>query len=185
MTQRCCVNSLFSRMEFLNEPVNIVLLPQIEKAELKPVSPYYLKILRIELLISSVIVLLIAAGCIFFIKVLQEPRWILLIGATWLGLTILQWQIQQRAFRVMAYAVRERDILFRSGWIVHRIRTCPFNRIQHSSISTGPLERRYGLSTLILYTAGTDDSDVRIAGLQSEEAVTLKEWINKKVTDES
>lgn len=85
----------------------------------------------------------------------------------------------------MAYAVREKDILFRSGWIVRKIRTCPFNRIQHSSISSGPLERRYGLSTLILYTAGTDDSDVRIAGLPGTEAVTLKEWINKKVTDES
>ena len=172
-------------MEFLNPPVDIELLPQIEKAELKPVSPYYLKILRIELLISSAIVLLIALGCIIFIKVLQQPLWILLIGTLWLGLAVMQWVIQQRAFRIMAYAVRERDILFRSGWIVRRIRTCPFNRIQHSSISTGPLERRYGLSTLILYTAGTDDSDVRIAGLPASEAQKLKEWINKKVTDES
>jgi|SRR5688572_4106404 len=172
-------------MEFLNPTVNIELLPHIEKAELKPISPSFLKVLRIELLISSTIVLLVAAVCIFFIKVLQQPRWILLIGLTWLLLAVLQWIIQQKSFHVMAYAVRERDILFRSGWIIRKIRTCPFNRIQHSSISSGPLERKYGLATLILYTAGTDDSDVRISGLPAEEAATLKEWINKKVTDES
>jgi membrane protein YdbS with pleckstrin-like domain len=172
-------------MEFLNPPVNIELLPQIEKADLKPISPSYLKVIRIELLISSTILFLIAAVCIYFIKSLQQPRWILLIAGLWFMLAVLQWFIQQRTFHVMAYAVREKDILFRSGWVVRKIRTCPFNRIQHSSISSGPLERRYGLSTLILYTAGTDDSDVRIAGLPASEAVTLKEWINKKVTDES
>ena len=171
-------------MEFLNPPVNIELLPQIEKADFKPISPSFLKVLRIELLISSLIVLLIAVICIYFIKPLQQQRWIVLIGALWVVLAILQWIIQQKSFHAMAYVVREKDIIFRSGWIIRKIRTCPFNRIQHSSISSGPLERKYDLATLILYTAGTDDSDVRIAGLPSAEAATLKEWINKKVTDE-
>ncbi len=172
-------------MEFLNPPVNIELLPQIESTDLKPISPSFLKVLRIELLISSFIVLLIAVICIYFIKPLQKPLWIFLIAGTWILLAVMQWFIQQKSFYVMAYSVREKDILFRSGWIVRKIRTCPFNRIQHSSISSGPLERKYGLATLILYTAGTDDSDVRIAGLPATEAATLKEWINKKVTDES
>ena len=176
---------VFSRMEFLNPPVNIELLPQIESAGLKPISPSFLKVLRIELLISSFIVLLIAGICIYFIKTLQKPLWIYLIAGIWVFLLALQWFIQQKSFHVMAFAVREKDILFRRGWIVRKIRTCPFNRIQHSSISSGPLERKYGLATLILYTAGTDDSDVRIAGLPAAEATTLKEWINKKVTDES
>ena len=176
---------VFSRMEFLNPPVNLELLPRIESEGLKPISPSFLKVLRIELLISSCIILVIAAICIYFIKLLQQPRWVVLIGGIWFLLTAMQWFLQQKTFNMMAYAVRERDILFRSGWIVRKIRTCPFNRIQHSSISSGPLERKYGLATLILYTAGTDDSDVRIAGLSATEAATLKEWVNKKVTDES
>ena len=172
-------------MEFLNPPVSIELLPQIEKADFKPISPLFLKVLRIELLISSMVVLLIAATLIYFIKPLQQSTWILLIGGIWFVLVALQWFIQQKSFHITAYVVREKDILHRSGWIIRKIRTCPFNRIQHSSISSGPIERKYNLATLILYTAGTDDSDVRIAGLPSDEAATLKEWINKKVTDES
>ena len=172
-------------MEFLNPPVNIELLPQIGSTDLKPISPSFLKVLRIELLITSLILLIIAVVCIYFIKNLHQSRWIFVISGIWALLCVLQWFIQQKSFQVMAYAVREKDILFRSGWIVRKIRTCPFNRIQHSSISSGPLERKYGLATLILYTAGTDDSDVRIAGLPAAEAATLKEWINKKVTDES
>jgi membrane protein YdbS with pleckstrin-like domain len=172
-------------MEFLNPPVNIGELPKIEEVELKPVSPSYLAVLRIELLISSIILLLIAVICIYFIRPLQQPRMILLIAVVWVLLVCFQFYVQQRSFSIMAYAIRDKDILFRRGWLVRKFRTCPFNRIQHSSISSGPLERRYGLSTLILYTAGTDDSDVRIAGLLASEALTLKEWINKKVTDES
>ena len=41
----------------------------------------------------------------------------------------------------------------------------PRSRIQHTDVSQGPLERRHGLGTLIVYTAGTQHSEVKLPGL--------------------
>ena len=171
-------------MEFLNDAVRLGQLPQVQQTELKKISSDYLKILRIELLISSLVVLVIIAILILFINPLQKPVWIVVIAVSWFGLSILQYLIQQKSFNATGFAIRERDMVYQSGWLIRKLRTCPFNRVQHSSVSSGPLERKYKLATLILYTAGSDASDLRISGLQESEAVSLKEWINKKVVDE-
>lgn len=171
-------------MHFLNDPVNVDLLPKMEDTELKPINRSYLTVLRIELFITSFIVAVIAAGCLYFISNLHKPVWILGIPSAWLVLMVGQYIVQQRSFAITAYAVRDKDIIYRSGWIFRSVHICPFNRIQHSSVDAGPIERKFKLATLVLYTAGANDSDLRIHGLHLEQALTLKEWINKKVTDE-
>jgi membrane protein YdbS with pleckstrin-like domain len=115
---------------------------------------------------------------------LQRPLWIILISAGWLFLTIAYSLYQARSFAQKAYALRARDIIYRSGWFVQKIRTCPFNRIQHSSVTMGFFERKYGLATLILYTAGTDDADIQVPGLKEADAYAIKEWITQKIIDE-
>ena len=42
----------------------------------------------------------------------------------------------------------------------------PRSRIQHTDVSQGPLERRHGLGTLVVYTAGTQHSEVKLHGLE-------------------
>jgi membrane protein YdbS with pleckstrin-like domain len=41
----------------------------------------------------------------------------------------------------------------------------PRSRVQHTDVSQGPLERRFGLGTLVIYTAGTLHSQVTLPGL--------------------
>ena len=41
----------------------------------------------------------------------------------------------------------------------------PRSRVQHTDVSQGPVERRFGLGTLVIYTAGTDYARVDLAGL--------------------
>jgi membrane protein YdbS with pleckstrin-like domain len=54
-------------------------------------------------------------------------------------------------------------------------RSIPRSRIQHVDIESGPIERALGLSNLILFTAGTGDSDGRIPGLRQATAEALRE----------
>lgn len=79
-----------------------------------------------------------------------------------------------------AYALSEKDVTYRKGWIFYSTTTIPFNRIQHTEVSQGPLERRYNLSTLKIYTAGGSSSDMVIPGLEDEEAKQLRDYISKK-----
>jgi membrane protein YdbS with pleckstrin-like domain len=171
-------------MDFINEPFNIQLLPKAEEVPLVPIEKSYLTVIRIEWAISSVILLTTAIVIIFSIKALQQSVWIVSILGGWVLLTLGYAFVQTKSFFRKAYALRGKDLIFRSGWIVQKIHTCPFNRIQHSSVTMGFFERKYGLATLILYTAGTDDADLQVPGLKEADAYAIKEWITQKIINE-
>lgn len=171
-------------MEFLNENVDIQALPRAGEASFEPIHGAYLKVLRWEWLIAVTILLVVAGVLVFFIPALRQLPWITLTGGVWLLITAGWFFLQEKNFHTKAYAVRDKDILYRSGWVINHIHTCPFNRILHSTVTAGPLERRYGIATLVLYTAGPSDTDLHVRGLQEADAYALKEWIAKKIADE-
>lgn len=171
-------------MELLNDQVQIENLPRVENAALTPIEPSYLDVLRWEWRILCAILAIVVAILLYFVKSLQQlPAAGLLIGGWLLVATAWYW-LQEKSFTTKAYAIRERDVIYRSGWIIQRTHTCPFNRIQHSTVTIGPLEKRYGLASLVLYTAGSSEADLRIRGLREADAWNLKEWITKKIADE-
>lgn len=51
----------------------------------------------------------------------------------------------------------------------------PRSRVQHLDIERGPLERRFGLATLIVHTAGTRQHALRQSGLEDADAVALRD----------
>lgn len=51
----------------------------------------------------------------------------------------------------------------------------PGSRVQHLDIQRGPLERAFGLSTLIVHTAGTRNSAVSVSGLDHMQAEQLRD----------
>jgi len=57
----------------------------------------------------------------------------------------------------------------------------PFNRIQHVETSSDPLDRKFDLATLQLFTAGGSSGDLKIDGLGKDVAEQLRAFILKKV----
>jgi membrane protein YdbS with pleckstrin-like domain len=51
----------------------------------------------------------------------------------------------------------------------------PRSRVQHLDIDRGPIERRYGLATLTIHTAGTRTAALSQPGLLDAEAVALRD----------
>ena len=51
----------------------------------------------------------------------------------------------------------------------------PIVRLQHIDVNQGPLDRRWGMATLSLYTAGTHENEIRIKGLPVEQAHALRQ----------
>lgn len=62
----------------------------------------------------------------------------------------------------------------RGAWWRHSIYV-PRSRVQHTDVAQGPLERRFGLGTLVLYTAGTEHARVAISGLRYEAALAIRD----------
>ena len=81
------------------------------------------------------------------------------------------------SFTYMSYAIREKDISYKSGWLWKSMTTVPFNRVQHCDIKQGILDRHFGLAKLTIYTAGGANTDLEIPGLFPDTAEKLKAFI--------
>lgn len=171
-------------MDFLNEPVQAESLPRAEDIPFTSLSPDYRKVLRLEWVIAFAILLLALAIIFFFVKPLQQPLWIAIAATGWLLLATTWFILMEKSLVSKGYAIRDKDVIYRSGWLIQKTHTCPFNRIQHSTVTMGPLERKFGLARLVLFTAGPSAADISIPGLTESTAQSLKEWITKKIADE-
>ena len=97
--------------------------------------------------------------------------WALLIG-------LLAWHAYSWppiAYRHTSYRLDEHGIEIRRGVWWRAIVNVPRSRVQYTDVSQGPLERRFGLGTLIIYTAGTDHAKVALPGLDHGVALQLRE----------
>jgi membrane protein YdbS with pleckstrin-like domain len=53
----------------------------------------------------------------------------------------------------------------------------PRNRVQHTDVSTGLIERAFELSTLVIYTAGTQHASVELSGLSQPTAQAIRDHL--------
>lgn len=86
-----------------------------------------------------------------------------------------------RRYRAWGYREEEDELHVRSG-LFTRVRTLvPFGRVQHIDVAHGPIERRFGLATLILHTAGTRGAAVPLPGLRHGDAEAMRDRIRAKI----
>jgi uncharacterized protein len=107
-----------------------------------------------------VISLWVSSG-IFLLGLFLLPVWAAVMAA-------FAWQLQRwpaLAYRFSSYRVDQAGIEIRQGVYWRTITIVPRSRVQHTDVSQGPLERRFGLGTLVIYTAGTTHSKVNVSGL--------------------
>lgn len=87
----------------------------------------------------------------------------------------------KRRYRSWGYRLDEDELHIRSGLWVRTHTIVPAGRVQHIDVGQGPLERRFGVGTLILHTAGTRNSAVVLPGLGFEEAGRIRDIIRSKI----
>ena len=61
----------------------------------------------------------------------------------------------------------------------------PMARLQHLDVSQGPLDRRWGMASLSLHTAGTHDHKTRIHGLPQAQAHALREALLPRLNNKA
>jgi membrane protein YdbS with pleckstrin-like domain len=81
------------------------------------------------------------------------------------------------AYRHASYRVDERGLEIRRGVLWRRVITVPRSRVQHTDVSQGPIERRFGLGVLAVHTAGTEHAMVRLPGLEHGRALRIREHL--------
>ncbi len=104
----------------------------------------------------------------------------------WGGLAVLvllllgvAWRVIDRSVRAWGYAERDDDVIVTRGVSWRRIDVVPYGRMQMVDVSSGPLDRMFGLATVRLHTASPTTSG-RIPGLAPAEAARLRDRLTRR-----
>ena len=152
-----------------------------DESTMSPLHPKYIWVLRIRGLVTVAPFLALAAGLDFGpLRETPVPPWVV-PGAVLLLAAVLLLLLPSRRYRAWGYREEEDELHVRSG-LFTRVRTLvPFGRVQHIDVAHGPIERRFGLATLILHTAGTRGAAVPLPGLLHADAEAMRDRIRVKI----
>lgn len=93
------------------------------------------------------------------------------------GLGWISYRWPELEYRHTSYAIDEHGMEIHSGVYWRAITNVPRSRVQHTDVAQGPLQRRYGLGTLVIYTAGTDHAMVSLPGLAHADALQIRDQL--------
>ena len=83
------------------------------------------------------------------------------------------------------YRVDDVGIEIRRGVLWRHAVQVARSRVQHTDVSQGPLERRFRLATLQIFTAGTDHAQVSLPGLDFATALSVRDHLLAGRTDDA
>jgi len=163
---------------FENLEISLEGLPSAETVDWHPLDPNLKKLQQLQ---GLLVILAIAIPLAFITFVAEVPLvpaisiwsgWLLALAVAlvWPGIALPK----------RGYVVRDKDILFKKGVIWRSVTAVPFNRIQHVETSSTPFDRKFGVATLQLFTAGGSSGDLKIDGLAADTAEQLRIFVLRK-----
>jgi len=167
-------------MSFTNVQVSLETLPRFADVEYEALHASYPRLVLGVTLVFLVPIYLAVTG---FLLAAIEPgtaaAWLragLLCLALLLFVIFLAW-FSYKSARVMRYALRQHDVIVQSGIFWRKEAVQPIRRIQHIEQHQGPVDKRFGLYELKLFSAGTGHFTFRIPGLDAETASSIRQFI--------
>jgi membrane protein YdbS with pleckstrin-like domain len=156
---------------------------QLEPADeiaLEPVEPGYKSVLRVRLVMFwSVLWAIGAVADQAFLK-LTPIAGLPTFGVPIIGMAAVV-VAPQRVYRRLHFRLTERMLQVVRGWLFHVDTVVPLVRVQHIDVTRGPLEKIFGVATLVVHTAGTHNSVVTLPGLAPERAAQIRDIIREHV----
>lgn len=171
-----------TNISFSNNLVEVSKLPKIQDIKYQKVDKKYLRIMMFNRILFFVV---LAASFLIINYIVDDGfHYLLEFFAVWSFLFALVLIFGFLKFQTLAYAIREKDLIFKRGVLILKTTIIPFNRIQHVAINQGPLMRWLRLSNLRIFTAGGSTSDLNIHGLSSDIAESIKIFVTQNISDE-
>ena len=157
--------------------------PSIADATWHSLDPRYVALQRqVGWITSAVLSAISGVGAAVFLLSLPWP-WVLelvLAGVAVACLALFTWWLQAWPpieYRYASYRVDQNGLEIRRGVLFRAVINVPRSRVQHTDVSQGPLQRRFGLATLVVHTAGTSSAEVHLAGLTHDVALSIRDHL--------
>jgi len=144
----------------------------------RQVDPRWIPLQRVQGGIFTGVLAVASLIAIAALSVANGLAWLIVALPLWtVAVAALAWQLQRwppLAYRFTSYLVDEAGLEIARGVYWRTVTNVPRSRIQHTDVSQGPLERRHGLGTLVVYTAGTQHSEMSLPGLEFATAQRIR-----------
>ncbi|MEM9596499.1 MAG: PH domain-containing protein [Acidobacteriota bacterium] len=92
-------------------------------------------------------------------------------------LAVRAWWWPAVRYRHMSYRVDGWGVRIRRGVFWRSVASVPKARVQHTDVSRGPLQRRFGIATLVIHTAGTQYAAIPLPGLTHATALAIRDHL--------
>lgn len=158
--------------------------PAVADGEVQKLDPRSIRVQQIGGWISTAVM---AAGTLVGLGIGlfagdDMPGWLRsILPWLWLAAIVLMaWHAHwwpRRAYEYASYRIDHQGIEIKRGVYWRVAINVPRSRVQHTDVSQGPIERRYSLGTLVIYTAGTDHAKVELSGLEHGVALRIREQL--------
>jgi membrane protein YdbS with pleckstrin-like domain len=144
---------------FSNNPLDVDTLPDYEMVPLNAMHKDYLKVMYFSVGIFMMVLALVLIVFYVFNSFISNN--ILVFSGLYFALLGLNIWLTRLRFKKLAYALREKDIIYQRGVLATHTTIVPFNRIQHVAINEPVMLRLFDLASLQIYTAGGSSSDLQ------------------------
>ncbi|GIU05449.1 MULTISPECIES: PH domain-containing protein [unclassified Shewanella] len=174
-------NNISNEADSINEQACHDLVAQNEwqgfdQVPLQPVDKRHYTQVLCESLILGCIAFIAVSLAVVLPRELQLPLLLTILTGLLLLLAILGY-LRDRHAKSLAYATCEHELIMQKGfWWVKRT-SLPYSRLQHVSLSHGPLERYFNLSTIKCFSAGSGSAEIELPGLEQRTAEHLRQHL--------
>lgn len=146
----------------------------VETLRFEPIEERYVKVI----LFRTALIYLIFMAAAFLILLLDLSCAVILLVAAECVLAAamaVNLTLARKFCRAKGYALRNKDISYRSGLFFTTVTTVPFCKIQQVSIRVNPVSRLFGLYYLDVTNGSQDITNcITIPGLPQEKAELMK-----------
>ncbi len=152
---------------------------EAESPLLRP-EPAYRHVLRINAAIMWLPLLVGALVADRLLLATTSFAWLapLVIGAISVFTVIVA---PARVYRRLGYRIDDRLLQAVRGWLVYVDTMVPFVRVQHIDVTRSLFDKMFGTASLVVHTAGTHNSIVRVDGLAPANALAMRDSIRAHI----
>ncbi len=164
-----------------NRQLTLSGIDRVEDLHFTPLEKSYLKAQLIKTLLVYLTLMALTLLLLAWEAFSYRHQVTVAAECVWLALLVANLFLLPKAVAYKGFAIRERDITYRSGIIFPRVTTVPFRKIQQVSIRQNPVMRLFGLYAVDIVNGAQSMSDISIPGLTAQTAEEIKALVTKKL----